>query len=209
MSHPSKDITGSKGNELAGKKIALLVSSSVASFKTPEIARELMRHGADVHIVMSQATEKMIGADMLEWATGNPVVSELTGKLEHIALAGNSSSHVDLVLVAPATANTIGKLASGIDDTPVTTVEATAIGSKLPVLIAPAMHEPLYDHPIAQENIAKLKRVGVEFIDPEIVEGKAKIASTAKIVQAVITRLTSQLSAQRRDLEGRRVLVTA
>jgi len=158
MTHPSKDITGTSGTQLSGKKIALLVSSSVASFKVPEIARELMRHGADVYAVISPSTEKMIGSDLLEWATGNPVVRELTGKLEHIALAGKSSGHVDLVLIAPATANTIGKLASGIDDTPVTTVAATAIGSKLPVLIAPAMHEPLYDHPIAQENIARLKR---------------------------------------------------
>ncbi|HEY5620228.1 MAG TPA: bifunctional phosphopantothenoylcysteine decarboxylase/phosphopantothenate--cysteine ligase CoaBC [Candidatus Bathyarchaeia archaeon] len=205
MSHPSKDITGSKGSELAGRKIALLVSSSVASFKTPEIARELMRHGADVYVVISPATEKMVGADLLEWATGNPVVKELTGKLEHIALAGNSSTRVDLVLISPATANTIGKLASGIDDTPVTTVAATAIGSKIPVLIAPAMHEPLYDHPIVQENIERLKRIGVEFIEPELVEGKAKIASTEKIVRAALARLASQ----KKDLKGHKVLVTA
>ena len=205
MSHPSKDITGSKGSELARRKIALLVSSSVASFKTPEIARELMRHGADVYVVISPATEKMVGADLLEWATGNPVVKELTGKLEHIALAGNSSTRVDLVLISPATANTIGKLASGIDDTPVTTVAATAIGSKIPVLIAPAMHEPLYDHPIVQENIERLKRIGVEFIEPEIVEGKAKIASTEKVVRAVLTRLASH----KKDLQGHKVLVTA
>jgi len=205
LSHPSKDITGSKGSELAGRKIALLVSSSVASFKTPEIARELMRHGADVYVVISPATEKMVGADLLEWATGNPVVKELTGKLEHIALAGNSSTRVDLVLISPATANTIGKLASGIDDTPVTTVAATAIGSKIPVLIAPAMHEPLYDHPIVQENIERLKRIGVEFIEPELVEGKAKIASTEKIVRAALARLASQ----KKDLKGHKVLVTA
>ncbi len=207
MTHPSKDITGSKGRELAAKKIALLVTSSVASFKAPEIARELMRHGADVHAVITHATEKMIGADLLEWATGNPVVRELTGKLEHITLGGKSPGHADLVLIAPATANTIGKLASGIDDTPVTTVAATAIGSKIPVLIAPAMHEPLYDHPIVQENIARLKQIGVEFVEPEIIEGKAKIASTEKIVRAVIARLGSSL--QMKDLEGRKVLVTA
>lgn len=205
MSHPSKDITGTRGSELAGKKIALLVSSSVASFKAPEIARELMRHGADVHAVITPATEKMVGSDLLEWATGNPVVKELTGKLEHIALAGNSSTHVDLVLVSPATANTIGKLASGIDDTPVTTVAATAIGSRIPVLIAPAMHEPLYDHPIVRENIERLKKTGVEFIDPEIVEGKAKIADTERIVRAVIAKLASH----KKDLHGRKVLVMA
>src|SRR5260370_8485389 len=137
MSHPSKDITGSKGSELAGKKIALLVSSSVASFKVPEIARELMRHAADVQIVMTPATEKMIGADMLEWATGNPVVHELTGKLEHIALAGYSSTHVALVLVAPATPNTIGKLAPGIDNTPVPTVAPTPLRSTTHFLSPP------------------------------------------------------------------------
>lgn len=206
MSHPSKDITASKGRELAGKKIALLVTSSVASFKSPEIGRELMRHGADVYAVISPSTEKMVGSDLLEWATGNPVVTRLTGKLEHIVLAGKTQGHVDLVLVAPATANTIGKLATGIDDTPVTTVAATAIGSRIPVIIAPAMHEPLYDHPIAQENIQRLKKIGVEFVEPEIIEGKAKLASTEKIVHAVIARLSSGLT---RDLEGRRVLVTA
>src|SRR2546430_6709943 len=207
MAHPSKDIIGTSGTQLSGKKIALLVSSSVASFKVPEIARELMRHGADVYAVISPSTEKMIGSDLLEWATGNPVVRELTGKLEHIALAGKSSGRVDLVLIAPATANTIGKLASGIDDTTVTTVAATAIGSKLPVLIAPAMHEPLYDHPIAQENIARLKRIGVEFVEPEIVEGKAKIASTAKIVQAGISHLCPHPPSPRGGLDGRRGLV--
>jgi len=165
-----------------------------------------MRHGADVHAVISPATEKMIGADLLEWATGNPVVKRLTGKLEHISLAGKSESHVDLVLVAPATANTIGKLAAGIDDTPVTTVASTAIGSRIPVIIAPAMHEPLYDHPFAQENIQRLKKIGVEFVEPEIVEGKAKLASIEKIVQAVISRLST---GQNDDLKGRRILVTA
>ena len=164
-----------------------------------------MRHGADVYAVTSPSSERMVGSDLLEWATGNPVVNRLTGKLEHIVLAGRSQGHVDLVLIAPATANTIGKLATGVDDTPVTTVAATAIGSRIPVIIAPAMHEPLYDHPIAQENIARLKKIGVEFVEPEIVEGKAKLASTEKIVRAVIARLSSGLS---RDLEGRRVLVT-
>jgi len=205
MSHPSKDITGSKGNELAGKKVALLITSSVASFKALEIARELMRHGADVHAVITPATERMVGPDLLEWATGNSVVQELTGKLEHIVLAGKSPTSVDLVLISPATANTIGKLASGIDDTSVTTVAATAIGSKIPVLIAPAMHEPLYDHPIVQQNIARLEEIGVQFIQPEIREGKAKIATTEQIVHSVISRLAMQ----KKDLAGHRILVTA
>jgi phosphopantothenoylcysteine decarboxylase/phosphopantothenate--cysteine ligase len=210
--HPSKDIIGSKGNELSNKKIALLVTSSVAAFKAPEIARELMRHGAEVYAAVTHSTGKMIGSDLFEWATGNPVVRELTGKLEHIQLAGKSPDHVDLVLIAPCTANTIGKIASGIDDTPVTTIAATAIGSKIPIIIVPAMHEPLYDHPIVQDNISRLQKIGVEFIDPEITEGKAKIATTDRIVQRIITRLsnTSQRSETgANDLKGRRVMVTA
>lgn len=211
MTHPSKDITGSKGNELSNRKIALLVTSSVASFKAPEIARELMRHGADVHVAITRSTEKMVGADLLEWATGNPVVRELTGKLEHIQLAGKQPSHVDLVLVAPATANTIGKIAAGIDDTSVTTIAATAIGSKIPMIIVPAMHEPMYDHPIVQDNISRLQKIGIEFVGPEISEGKAKIAPTEQIVRKVISRLSSTLvkSSSTNDLKGRRVLVTA
>src|SRR5438105_10611125 len=193
MSHPSKDIISSKGRELAGRRLGLLVTSSVALFKAPEIARGRMRHGADVYAVTSPSTEKMIGADLLEWATGNPVVTHLTGKLEHIALGGKSEGHADLVLVAPATANTIGKLASGIDDTPVTTVAATAIGSRIPVMIAPAMHEPLYDHPIVQENISRLKKIGAEFIQPEGQEGKAKMATSEQIIRSLIARFaTSQ-----------------
>src|SRR5438128_11884594 len=104
-----------------------------------------MRHGAEVYAVTSPSTEKMIGADLLEWATGNPVVTHLTGKLEHIALGGKTEGHADLVLVAHATDNTIGKLASGIDDTPVTTVAATGIGSRILVVIESAMHEPRYE----------------------------------------------------------------
>src|SRR5437867_13446582 len=100
MSHPSKDITSSRGRELAGKKIALLVTSSVASFKAPEIARELMRYGADVYAVTSPSTEKMVGADLLECDTGNPVVTHLTGKLEHSAIGRNSEGKADIALIA-------------------------------------------------------------------------------------------------------------
>src|SRR5437773_10803923 len=110
MSHPSKDIISSKGRELAGKKIALLVTSSVASVKAPEIARELMRHGAAVQAVISPSTQRMVGADLLEWATGNTVVTRLTGKLEHIALAGKGLGRGHVVRVAPATGGTSGDI---------------------------------------------------------------------------------------------------
>jgi phosphopantothenoylcysteine decarboxylase/phosphopantothenate--cysteine ligase len=202
--HPSKDIIGAKGNELSGKSIILCVTGSVAAVKSPEIARELMRHGAEVYPVMTASAQKIINPNLLEWATGNSVITELTGKVEHVALAGDHQWKADLVLVAPATANTISKIACGIDDTPVTSVVSTAFGSDIPIIIVPAMHESMYKHPIIAENIEKLKSLGVEFVGPKIEEGKAKIADTEDIVNAVIRRLTHP-----KDLLKKRILVTA
>lgn len=201
--HPSKDIIGTKGEELRDKKIALCITSSVAASECPKMARELMKHGAEVYAVMSKKSQELIRPSLMEWATGNPVVTELTGKIEHIALAGMHKIKVDLILVCPATANTIGKIACGIDDTPVTTVVSTAFGSKIPIIIVPAMHESLYDHPIVSENIKKLESLGVEFIGPRIEEGKAKIASLDNIVEAVIRRLSIK------SMGGIKMLVTA
>lgn len=202
--HPSKDIVGSKGNELRDKKIVLCVTGSVAAVRCPEIARELMRRGAEVFAVMSSMAQKIIHPYLLEWATGNEVVTELTGKIEHVALAGEHSNKADLLLVAPATANTIGKIACGIDDTPVTSVVSTAFGSETPILIVPAMHESLYRHPIVQENMEKLQALGVEVIKSRVEEGKAKIAETEEIVETIIHKLRVK-----KDLSGKKVLVTA
>ena len=204
MRHPSKDIIGTKGNELRGKRIVLCITGSVAAVKSPEIARELMRHGAEVYPVMTPMAQKIIHPYLMEWATGNPVLVELTGKVEHVALAGLHPKRADLVIVAPATANTISKIACGIDDTPVTTVVSTAFGSNIPTMIVPAMHESMYRHPIVTENIEKLKSLGLEFVGPRIEEGKAKIAEVEDVVSAVIRKLAAT-----KDLVGKRVLVTA
>lgn len=162
-----------------------------------------MRHNAEVFTVMSQMAQKIIHPYLMEWATGNPVITELTGQIEHVALAGEHPSNVDLVLIAPATANTISKVTCGIDDTPVTTVASTAFGSGIPIIVVPAMHESMYRHPILVENIKKLKALGVDFVGPRLEEDKAKIAGTEEIVEAVIRKLTPQ------DMAGWRVLVTA
>jgi phosphopantothenoylcysteine decarboxylase/phosphopantothenate--cysteine ligase len=163
-----------------------------------------MRQGAEVYTVMSPMAQKIIHPYLMEWATGNHVVTELTGKIEHVMLAGEGPDKVDLVLVAPATANTISKIACGIDDTPVTTLVTTAFGSSTPMIIVPAMHESLYRHPVVTENIRKLQSLGVEFVGPRVEEGKAKMAETKEIVEAVIRRLTVK-----KDLAKRKVLVTA
>ncbi|MFQ6073686.1 MAG: bifunctional phosphopantothenoylcysteine decarboxylase/phosphopantothenate--cysteine ligase CoaBC [Candidatus Bathyarchaeia archaeon] len=204
LAHPSKDIIQTKGTELKEKRIVLCITGSVAAVQCPEIARQLMRHGAEVFAVMSPMAQKIIHPYLMEWATGNPVVTELTGKIEHVALAGEHDNRADLILIAPATANTISKIATGIDDTTVTSVASTALGSKIPVMIVPAMHESMYRHPILDENIKKLKALGVEFVGPRIEEGKAKIAETEEILGAVIRRLSAS-----KDFAGTKILVTA
>jgi phosphopantothenoylcysteine decarboxylase/phosphopantothenate--cysteine ligase len=163
-----------------------------------------MRLGADVFVVMTKMAEQIIHPDMMEWATGNPVVTELTGQVEHVQYGGEHKEHADLILIAPSTANTIGKIAAGIDDTPVTTLLTTAIGADIPVIIAPAMHASMYKHPIVKENIKKLQGIGIEFLMPRFEEGKAKIPETEEIVDAVKKKLTKS-----KDLNGKRFLLTA
>ena len=202
MLHHIKLIYATKSRKLVGKKIVLAVPGSIAAVECVKLARELIRHGAEVHAVMSENATKIIHPYAMEFATGNPVVTEITGFIEHVELAGEHENKADLVLVCPATANTIGKIACGIDDTPVTTVVTTAF-SHTPIMIAPAMHSTMYDHPIVLENIEKLRKLGVEFIEPRFEEGKAKVASIDEIVYRVIKKL------HKKDLKGRRVLVTA
>ena len=201
--NPLKDIVGTSGKELTNMKITLCITGSVAAVQAPEIARELMRKGADVFPVLSKSACELISPKLMEWATGNKAVIELTGRTEHIQLAGDWSGRSDLVLIAPATANTIGKIASGIDDTTVTTVATTALGSGIPIILAPAMHYSMYKHSIVLENIKKLRSLGVEILDPQIVEGKAKVVQTSAIVEAVVKKLC------RKDLMGISFLVTA
>lgn len=203
MEHTSKLIKGSLSNVLEGKKITLCVTGSVAAVECVALSRKLMRHGAEVYTVMSKSGTEIIHPYLLEWATGNPVITELTGQIEHITLAGKHEGHVDLVLIAPSTANTIGKVANGIDDTPVTTTVSSAIGAKIPVIIVPAMHESMYDHPAVIENIEKLKSMGIEVVSPRMEEAKAKIPDVDTIVDTVLRVLGPK------DLDGKQFLVTA
>lgn len=204
--HPTKDIQGSLSNKLQGKTICMCLTGSVAVVNAPGIARELMRHGAEVICVMSNAATKLIQPDLLQWATGNPVITELTGDIEHVAIAGerpNKAGKADLILVCPATGNSISKIAMGIDDTPVTTVCTTALGSGTPIVIVPAMHESMYQSPILKENIQKLKNINIPFIGPKIIENKAKIASQDEIIAFILSFFTTK------DLKGLSFIVTA
>ncbi len=202
--HPSKDITASYSSALEGKRVALGITGSVAAVKSVETARLLMRYGAEVYPVMSAEACRIIHPNLMHWATGNEAITELSGAIEHVALGGNVGNKVDLVLVCPSTANTIGKIASGIDDTTVTTLVTTAFGEGIPICIVPAMHAPMYRHPVLLSNIEKLEGLGVHFIRPALSEGKAKIPEPEEILWNSIRILTSE-----GPLSGKTVLVSA
>jgi phosphopantothenoylcysteine decarboxylase/phosphopantothenate--cysteine ligase len=166
---------------LDGVNVALGVTGSIAAVKTVELAHELRRRGATVRGVMTESAQGIIHPWALEFATDNPVVTEITGSVEHVELCGREG-WADVFLVAPATANTVGKMAAAIDDSTVTTCATTALGADVPVVVAPAMHEPMYDHPGVLDTIDRVESWGVSFVDPRIEEGKAKIATEDAIV---------------------------
>jgi len=199
-----KAIIGSKGKELQGKKIALCITASVASMESPRIARELMKHGADVIAVFSDHAAKLVSPKLMEWATGNPVVKEITSRIEHVQLGGKGKDAANIILIAPCTANTISKIANGISDSTVTNLVSCAIGSNIPILIAPGMHEPMYENAIIKHNIAELEKLGIRFVAPVIEEGKAKIASPDDITAAVIQMLSAK-----NTLAGTKFVITA
>jgi phosphopantothenoylcysteine decarboxylase / phosphopantothenate---cysteine ligase len=199
--HPSLDIVESHGTELSGKKLVLCVAGSVAAYKAIELARLLMRHGADVTCVASEAVTKLIQPDYFKWATGNEVITKLTGKLEHISLADYKTS--DLIIVYPGTANTLGKLANGIDDTPISTVLTVGFGAKTPIVVALAMHAAMYENAAIARNISFLKGK-IEFIEPNLIEGKAKAAEPEDVLNHVLKKFGHSPV-----LAGKNILITA
>ncbi|MGH9912512.1 MAG: bifunctional phosphopantothenoylcysteine decarboxylase/phosphopantothenate--cysteine ligase CoaBC [Nitrososphaeraceae archaeon] len=205
MYRPTRDIYCTEGEELVGTRIVLCVTGSVAAYKAIDVARLMVKHGAEVYAVMSHGTSRIfLSQEMMKWATGNDVVTELTGNLEHISLADRDTT--DIVIVYPCTANTVGKLASGIDDTVVTSVLTVALGSNIPIVICPAMHEAMYYNKIIQENIKKLKTNGVIFLEPRIEQGKAKLIAANELLQYV---QDSQIGKRNKKLGGMSVLITA
>jgi phosphopantothenoylcysteine decarboxylase/phosphopantothenate--cysteine ligase len=151
---------------------------------------------------MSEAAGWIINPMALHYATGNEVITAITGKVEHVGFFGNMG-RADLLLVAPATANTIGKIAAGIDDTPVTTFATTAIGAGRPVMVVPAMHEDMYRHPAVSGNLEKLSSWGICIVEPKVEEGIAKISDNARIVLEVERMIGSN------SLRGKKILITS
>jgi phosphopantothenoylcysteine decarboxylase/phosphopantothenate--cysteine ligase len=138
------------------------------------------------------------------FATGEPPVTELTGDVEHVRWMGDREDQADLLLIAPATANTIGKMAHAIDDTPVTTFATTALGTGVPVVVAPAMHGSMWRHDGVLRNIDRLREMGVHVVHPREEEKKAKLADSQTVVAHVVRALNPD-----GPLKGRKVVVVA
>ncbi|VVB52476.1 Flavin prenyltransferase UbiX [uncultured archaeon] len=170
------------------KMVVVGVCGSVAAVKVPELVRELVRRDLNVVVALNSSARHTIAEPVLEWASGNPVVTQLTGKMEHVKYF-SVGGEAKLLLICPATADTIGKIANGIDDTPVTTMAAVALGSSVPIIVVPAMDISMYYNPFLAANVSKLKEAGVIFVEPRIAENKAKLADEESIVDAVFTAL--------------------
>ena len=156
--------------------IVLCVTGSIAATESIKLAREFKRNDVDVKCFMSDAACEIIHPNSMEFATGSEVVTKLTGKIEHVKYAQE-----DLILVAPATANTISKFAHKIADNAISTLLITAYGHETPIIFVPSMHDSMYK--AIEENIDKIKQEGsATFINPKMDEGKAKFPSKEDIV---------------------------
>lgn len=193
---------------LKEKRIILGISGGISAYKSAEICRRLKKSGASVKVVMTRAGTKFITPLTMETLSENEVITELFPDrrmvgIKHIELA----QWADLVLVAPATYNLIGKISSGIADDILTTVISS---TRAQVLLAPAMNVNMYENPICQENIEKLKKLGYRFIDPGVgdlacgTKGRGRMAEPEKIIDEVI-----RLLSERKELSGKSILVTA
>jgi phosphopantothenoylcysteine decarboxylase/phosphopantothenate--cysteine ligase len=193
---------------LANKTIVLGITGSIAAYKAADIASKLTQAGAKVEVVMTEPATKFITPLTLRSITGRPVVTDMFElasefNIEHVGLA----EAADVVVIAPATANVIAKLAGGIADDELT---CTVLATKAPVIVAPAMDVNMFQNPITQENLAKLKARGFTIVGPEhgwLASGKVgmgRLADTDKIIDAI-----NKVLQRGRDLAGKRIVVTA
>ncbi len=193
---------------LENKKIVLGITGSIAAYKACILARLLIKKGAEVQVVMTPSAKEFITPLTLATLTQKPVVSEFFDRRD-----GSWHSHVslglwaDAMLIAPASASTIGKMANGIADNMLVT---TYLSMRAPVFVAPAMDLDMYAHPSTQANLQKLQSYGNHIIEPGTgflaskLEGKGRMEEPEKIVEAL-----EQFFAQQQKLAGKKVLITA
>jgi phosphopantothenoylcysteine decarboxylase / phosphopantothenate---cysteine ligase len=188
--------------------VVLGVTGCIGAYKACEVLRELQRRDAEVRVVMTAAATRFVTPMTFEALSRHPVFHDqwalgVNGDIRHVSLADEA----DLLLVAPATANILGKFARGIADDPLSTLY---LATRAPVLVAPAMNVNMFEHPAVQENLATLRARGVGVVEPGSGYlacgwlGKGRLAEVGEIVDAALAAL-----GRRRDLEGETVLVTA
>ncbi|MEK6713359.1 MAG: bifunctional phosphopantothenoylcysteine decarboxylase/phosphopantothenate--cysteine ligase CoaBC, partial [Nitrospirota bacterium] len=195
---------------LAGKKIILGVTGSIAAYKSVYLLRRLVEHGADVLVVMTPEAAKFVTPLTFQVLSKNTVYTDMFesgqgGEISHLYLGRGA----DMVLIAPATANIIGKMANGIADDLLSTI---LLACKCPVLVAPAMDSEMYDNRVVQKNISYLQKLNVDFIGPVTgplasgIEGPGRMSEPDVILAFVEERLADRAC---RDIEGHTILVTA
>lgn len=194
--------------KLKGKTILLGVTGSIAAYKMANVASMLIKKGADVHVIMTKNATNFINPITFETLTNHKCLvdtfdREFEFNVEHVSIA----KAADVVLVAPATANVIGKIACGIADDMLTT---TVMACTCPVLVSPAMNTNMYNNPIFQDNMKRLEKYGYKIIEPATGrlacgdEGAGKLPSEEMLVQEI-----EKILMPVRDMEGKKVLVTA
>jgi phosphopantothenoylcysteine decarboxylase/phosphopantothenate--cysteine ligase len=193
---------------LTGKTIVLGVTGSIAAYKTANLASMLVKLGADVHVIMTQNATKFITPMTFETLTDNKCIADTFDRnfsfdVKHVSLAKKG----DLFMVAPCTANVIGKLAAGICDDMLTT---TLLATKAPIILAPAMNTGMWENPILQDNIQRLQRYGYHFVEPAVGRlacgdvGSGKMPAEELLLEHILLHI-----AKEKDLQGRRMLITA
>ncbi len=199
--------------KLKGKNVVLGVTGGIAAYKACEIISQLKKLGASIDVIMTRSATEFVTPYTFQSLTGNSVIVNMFESpkywdMEHISLAQKS----DLILVAPATANLMGKVANGIADDMLST---TIMASDKPVVFAPAMNTKMHENPVVQKNLKTLEKLGYHFVDPKggILacgdEGKGKLQDVEIIVEKVKEILTRNSEEPEKDLEGLTFLVTA
>ncbi len=191
---------------LKDKRVLLGVSGGIAVYKAVDLASKLTKAGAEVKIIMTDSATKFVSVLTFKSLTHQPVITKMfdeNADIEHISLA----DWAEIIVIAPATANIIGKVAGGIADNLLST---TIMASIAPILFVPAMNVHMFENPIVQENISKLKKLGYYFIHPEFgklacgYEGFGRYPKNEEIIYYIKTYLT-----YKKDVEGKTILVTA
>jgi len=194
-------------NELRGFRVALLISGGIAAYKLVDLASALTQAGSQVRVAMTPSATRFVGAPSFQGVTGNPVLTGLwSGDISpepHVTLG----DWAQLIVLAPATANIIGRVANGRSDDIVT---ATLLAARCPVVVAPAMNDAMWSKPAVQENVELLRRRGIIVVEPETGHlasghvGTGRLAEASKMLKAMSDAVRS-----RYDFAGRRVVVSA